>query len=334
MGGSIEAGQVGGVFNYVNGSTKGLQVAGILNSSQTLYGFQAAGLTNIVYEYADGFQAAGLGNVVLGTSDAAQFAGLFNANTGRSSFQTAGLLNFAPDISIGQVAGFTNVANRVGGAQVAGIINIADEINGVQLAGLINVADIVNGVQLGLINMCDSINGVPIGLLNFVRNGYNRFELAASEAMYLNASVKLGGHRFYNILHTAFRYDEGGISPSAGRSEELSWALGYGLGAVIPVNKNWHFNIEALAMHVNEGEYWTSELNLLNQLRFTADVNWNGTSVFFGPTLNVMTSRLYDADSQTYGSAIAPYTFLDRTGIGLNPVNTQMWVGFQIGFRW
>ena len=90
-------------------------------------------------------------------------------------------------------------------------------------------------------------------------------------------------------------------------------------------------NVEAVAIHINEGERWTNKLNLLNQLRFLMDFRIaDRTSIFAGPVGNLMVSRLYDAENDQYGSTIMPYSLYDDTS---NGINVKMWIGFNAGIR-
>jgi hypothetical protein len=300
VGGEVKGTQVGGIFNINQGCTAGVQVAGIINITEESAAVQAAGLGNIVKGTATGVQAAGLFNITGGDARGVQAAGLFNHSGGEVKTQAASLFN------------------------------VAQGVKGGQASLLFNKAKTVEGFQIGLLNFSDTISGLPIGLLSIVRQGYNRFELSGSDLLYANAGLKLGAHAFYNVFHLGMRWDEG----PAGGHTAISWGLGYGLGSAITLNPRLRLNIEALAIHLNEQEAWTRELNLLNQLRFTLDFHKPGKrrSFFAGPVANLMVSRRADADTGIIGSQVftPPYTLLDKTG---ETTSTKLWVGLQAGIR-
>ncbi|MCP4442755.1 MAG: hypothetical protein GY810_27940 [Aureispira sp.] len=349
VGGNVKGMQVGGLFNTTKGvvsgaqmasfwnigkTVSGAQVAGITNISKNLNGFQVAGLCNFgadvkglqvagLCNFANGQlwggQIAGLGNIAWGGKYAIQVAGLFNKSA-KAQFQVAGIFNTAQEVQGFQMSTI-NKAHNLKGLQF-GVINTAKEVYGAQI-GVINTSKRTRGVMIGLINVTDSLQGFPIGLINIVRkNGYNRFEIAASDAMYVNTSLKFGPKFMYHIVQAGW---------SMNNSNEHSWAIGLGLGARIPINDRFHLNTEIISSHVNEGEFFTTRLNLLNQFKLTLDIKISKKiSFFFGPTYNAMVSQKYNETTQTYGSNIMPYTFFDQTS---SNTNLKMWVGGTAGFR-
>ncbi|MCB0561817.1 MAG: hypothetical protein H6573_20260 [Lewinellaceae bacterium] len=301
VGGKVNGTQVSGLFNIIGDSLTGVQAAGLMNIAGDAQAVQAAGLSNVTNGDFTGVQAAGLFNVSAGNADGLQAAGLFNYCDGKTKTQLSSLFNIAGDVQVGQASALLNVGKKVSGFQIA------------------------------LVNVADTVSGVPVGLINIIKNGYNRFELSANDAFYANASMKLGAYRFYNIIQLGARWDK---APDAGGASLMSWGLGYGLGTALRINPRLLLNVEAVAIHINEMERWTRELNLLNQLRFTLDFHQENrrTSFFAGPVANVLVSKLYDPDTGTVGStAISPsYTFLDHTKGG---ANVKLWVGVQAGVR-
>jgi hypothetical protein len=300
VGGEVQGTQVGGLFNINQGHTSGVQVAGLVNISPKVTAVQAAGVGNIVKGNAVGVQAAGFFNIAGSDAEGVQAAGLFN---------------------------------RCGGAaktQFAGVFNLAEEVQGSQISLLFNRAKRVEGFQLGLFNFSDTISGAPIGLLSIVRYGYNRVELSGSELLFANAGLKLGAPALYNIFHLGVRWDD----PLPGAATALSWGLGYGLGRYLELAPRLGLNVEALAIHLNEQDFWTRELNLLNQLRFTLDFRKpeRRHSFFAGPVANLLVSRRTDLETGQIGSPlfVPPYTVLDRMG---EKTRTLLWVGLQAGVR-
>lgn len=310
--------QMASLFNTVGGNVNGMQSSGLLNISKgDINGFQGTGIFNLGANIRGG-QFSGIFNLSKDMSGG-QFAGISNIAANVNGIQGAGISNLSQGVNGLQMAGISNSAKEVKGAQVSGLVNLAKEVKGSQI-GFINVGKKVKGTQIGFINIVDSIQGVPIGFINIVRkNGYNRLEVAGGETMYLTLGLKFGAKQFYNILQVG-----GHISPG-------SWALGYGVGTVVPFNERWHGNVELVGMHVNEGEAWTQGLNLTGQFRFTLNYQIaKHLNVFVGPTFNVHTSQLYNPDTGKYGSTIMPYSFFDET---YGTTNVKMWVGVTGGVR-
>ncbi|MCB0577834.1 MAG: STN domain-containing protein [Phaeodactylibacter sp.] len=301
VGQSVTGTQVSGLFNIIGDTLTGVQASGLINIAGHARAVQAAGLSNITNGDFAGVQAAGLFNISAGNADGIQAAGLFNVSAGKVKTQASSLFNIAGDVQVGQASALLNVGKKVG------------------------------GFQIGLINVADTVSGVPAGLLNIIKHGYNRFELSVNDALYANASLKLGAYRFYNIIHLGARWDD--VAPGTAETT-MSWGLGYGLGTALRLNPRLLLNIEGVAIHINEQERWTNELNLLNQLRFTLDFHQESrrTSIFAGPVANVLVSKLYDPDTGTLGSAvIAPsYTLLNHAKGG---TSVKLWAGLQAGVR-
>ena len=85
----------------------------------------------------------------------------------------------------------------------------------------------------------------------------------------------------------------------------------------------------------SEAEFGLSDREkeqLLNQVKLLFDLRMGRkSSVFFGPVGNLMLSRVYNEDTQEYGSLVAPYALHESTSA--DGVNTQMWLGFTGGIR-
>ena len=295
-----------------------------------------------VNDNIEGFEMGGLANITRGDITGFQFAGLANAaNQSLFGMQMAGVTNISRIYSAGvQMAGVTNIASRGGDlvqitgvsniagghvlGQVSGVLNRARYVDGVQISGFLNVAHKATA-QIGLINVADS-SDFSFGLLSFIRSGYNSIEIAGEDVLHANMNIRLGSHGFYNILHVSSTYDAS------------SWALGYGVGTAIRTGSKGHFvQLELLSRHVNEKESWTNDLNLLNQFNIFWDLHFGRHfSLTFGPTFNVMVSKLYDEDALTYGSQLPNYTMFDETWQTNNnrPVNIKGWLGFHLGARY
>ena len=325
------------------GGVDGVEFSSLVSVLKTdMVGAQFTGLGNIVLRDLKGTQFSGLYNIVDGEVKAAQFAGLINVNCSKTKgFQASGLINLSVDSLTGlqvtgllnyskgfkatQISGLTNVNSvNLKGAQIAGLTNInAGRLSGVQIAGLFNYTKMLNGTQIGTINYVDSLeSGVPIGFLSFVRHGYMSFEISSTETMYGVASFKTGIRQFYNILSVGWGYRDG--------MSLFGW--GYGIGTLIPAGNKVDIGIEGLCYQVNEGEWFTNRLNLLNKLNFT--VAWNVSrhfTLFVGPSWNVAVSDVWDEVGEPIEAHIAPWSVFDETTD--NGYNIKMYPGFIAGVR-
>ncbi len=333
--GGVDGVEVGGFVNSIRNDVKGVQVAGLGNSvGNDVTGTQVSGLFNTARGELEGAQVSGLFNYA-GEAKAVQVSSLFNMSPKAfSGVQVSSLFNVSGEGDGVQVSGLINTNRGRARTQVAGLFNTAGDISGAQVSAIMNIAKDVKGFQFALINIADTITGAPIGLLNIIKNGYNRVELASSEALFTSFSLKLGAKAFYNIFHVGLRWDRTAFEDGLGQQQEevlTSWGLGYGIGTAVTIGPRTLMNIEALATHINETEAWTTNLNLLTQLKILFDLRvGRRTSFFAGPSGNLMVSNLYDADTNTYGSNIMPYTLYETTQ---GETNTKVWVGFNAGVR-
>jgi len=286
--GDAQGSQLATVFNYNKGFTKGVQ-ASLLNIANTANVIQIAGFANIIQEDFKGLQAALVGNY---------------ARTKADGFQTAGLFNYTK--------GYANTQISLG-------LNKANEIKHLQI-GLVNITNYSKGQQIGLVNIAEQTDKTPIGLFNIIKDGYNKIEVSAGEALYANVGVKMGTRKFYNIFQFGNRF-----------TEEI-WSLGYGVGTAFQLKERQHFHIEYIASHVNENEVWTKKLNLLNQFNFNFDWKLKGKgSLFIGPSWNLLASKIQDEETlAVIGSSLPNYTILDTTR---KNTNWKMWFGLNGGFR-
>jgi hypothetical protein len=342
MNGGVDGLEIGGMLNHLRYDMTGVQVAGFGNAvAGDVIGTQIGGLFNISEGRTKGVQVAGIFNVS-GNTEALQVAGMFNHSQDFAGVQTAGLFNISKGKADGvQVGTLFNVAHGKTKNQLALLFNVAQDVEVGQLSMLFNSARHLKGFQIALINASDTVSGLPLSLLTFVRKGYNRIEFSAGEALYANLGFKMGARSFYNIFHFGARRDEVTIMPTTPPSNGepadeqtellLTWGLGYGLGTTIGLGKRALINLEAVAIHINEQENWTRELNLLNQFRLLFDVRTGRhTSIFAGPVANMMISRLNRPQYDAPGSMIVPYTLAERT---IEDATLKLWIGFQAGIR-
>jgi len=300
-----------------------------------LDGIEVGGFVNNITNNMQGFQLAGIGNQVEGDAQGGQLATIFNYNKGFTKGVQASLFNIANSANIIQLGGIANfIQSDFEGVQAALVSNYAKEKADMQFSlginkasqvktlqvGLINIADKVEGRQIGLVNMADNADKTPFGLLNIIKDGYNRIEVGANDALYASVGIKTGVRKFYNIFQFGSRF-----------TEDI-WSIGYGIGTTFKVKERQHFHVEYVASHVNEEDVWTKELNLLNQFKFNFDWELSGNqSLFLGPSWNFIASKRIDLETlAVIGSNLPNYTIVDS--IRKN-TNWKMWFGVNGGFR-
>ncbi len=329
-----EGAQLAGLANFSGGPTRGAQLAGIVNASaSSMEGIQAAGIANIVAGSTRAGQFAGVTNISAGEQTGLQMAGVTNINGAESNgSQFAGVANINGARSHGgQFAGVANIsAGSQTGGQFAGVANVTDTLKGAQVAGVINVARRVTGTQIGLFNVADSVEGVSIGFLSIIRHGYHRLEFSGSEALHAQFAVKIGMQKFYNIFSVGYHFSSADPWESG---DEPAWGFGYGIGTELNLGQTWKLNMDLTTFDIIEKEntYKNKELNLLNQFRlnFAAQLG-DRFALVFGPSFNVMVSRLQETDNGKIGSSLAPWTVYDKTHDG---TNVKMWPGFNAALR-
>jgi hypothetical protein len=335
VGKRVKGAQIAGFSNTNGGYAEGVQISGFVNTvKDSMYCVQVAGFANTSGGNSLGGQFSGFANVSNGYMYGPQCAGFSNVANGMiTGPQLAGFINVANGSQKGvQAAGFMNVAKyKSEGFQAAGFMNTTGNLRGAQASGFINIAKKVRGAQIGIINIADTVDGVQIGLINIARKGYRRVELWGSEALHGNIAFKMGGSRaFYTIFALGAQINDGSIRSGYGLGVGTEWKAG----------ETIVLNLDAIAFHINENGFWTNKLNSLNQLRLNVGIALGErTTLFFGPSFNVMVSQLYDADKDQYGSNIAPWTVFDETyesrvekGRKEN-TNVKMWPGFNVGLR-
>lgn len=327
--GGLQGLELGGIRNKVITDAQGLQVAGMFNRvNGNLDGMQLAGLGNYNVGIMRGAQLATIYNINSQT-DGLQLAGIFNLNRRVSrAFQIAGLFNAGRNIAGGQIAGLTNVSMGRSYYQISPLCNFAENVH-VQLGGIVNVAKNVKYVQLGLINVADSVQGISFGLLNLIRNGYNKIEISTSEILYGNIAIKLGTRRFYNTFSLGSNFRRN-INNSG-----LVWGYGYGFGFMQKLASKMSINPEVIFTNIQESRIIKPELNLLGQMKLLMNFGQeDGFSLFVGPTLNAMLSRIVLPDLTLVGSQAAPTALYEKLVTGLDkPAILKLWVGFSAGIR-
>lgn len=305
--------EIGGLINVNRGDVGKVQLAGLGNLvGGSVRGMQAGGLFNCNYRETNALQLAGLLNSNIGTTRGAQFAGLLNTNFKEvNAFQAAGLANIALD--------------NVYGTQVAGLLNVSlKKMRGVQVSGLINYATRVEGSQLGFLNISDTCSGVPIGFLSFVNHGYHKFEISGDEVLPVNASIRTGVNRFYNILNAGMQLEN---------TDTITWGFGYGVGSAVKFNKKWSINFDVTVNQLIVGNR-IENFNPLGKFTVTVDRQiGRKISIALGPVLNAYWVKTTDPDYEKHFKDLAPYTFYNKTSTDTDSYNTTMWVGGKLALR-
>ena len=301
--------ELGGLGNFNKGDVKGAQAAGLVNaSSGNVTGLRMAGLVNFNKGYANGIQAAGIVNVTTGPVKGLQLAGLANTPT--------------KDVTGLQVAGILNTSlGNLNGLQMA-LVNVATKSVAGSQIGLVNYTGKLNGFQLGLVNIADSVGkGVGLGLVTYYKNGYHKFEVEWNETFYLNATFKSGVEKFYMIYTVGFKT----------KNNQTFWAPGIGFGSLFKLSHELTLNTDLITSQVNEDEWWTNKLNMLNTLKFNFSFNFTDElAIFAGPSFNVVVSDIEDIEGVVTGDGFSPWDFYDKTHSG-NRV--KMYIGLNAGIR-
>ena len=165
------------------------------------------------------------------------------------------------------------------------------------------------------------MDGVPIGFLSIVKHGYHKFELGASESLFANASFKIGVPHFYNIFTVGYKQ----------LNEDTYWSYGYGIGTLFTLSSKININIDAVAQQVNENEWHTDKLNLLNTLKLNISYKLTErVELVAGPSYNIMVSEFNFREGIGSNSTFTPWSFYDKNH---NDYNIKMFAGFNAALR-
>jgi len=189
-----------------------------------------------------------------------------------------------------------------------------------------NYAKNLDGCQIGVINVIDSLeHGVSIGFISIIKNGYRTLEISSSETLHGIISFKTGSNGLYNIFSAGAALRE--------KDEMILWGWGYGVGTYVPVNERVGISLEGIAYHINENEWFTNRLNLLNRINGSLSVELaKHFTLFGGASWNVVVSATEDEYGNPVESKIPPANSnYDHTFE--NGINVKMYPGFNAGIR-
>ncbi|UXX79222.1 carboxypeptidase-like regulatory domain-containing protein [Reichenbachiella carrageenanivorans] len=314
--------ELGGLYNIGRREMNGLQMAGFGNAvGGASHGVQLAGFINTTKGYTHGVQAAGFLNVVTDDVKGVQAAGFVNISNKVNGVQAAGFVNLATKEMNGlQAAGFLNSAKTVQGAQVSGFLNKSKATRGAQISGFLNVTKTLKGMQLGIVNISDTVSsGTPIGLINIVRSGMHQFAAEHNDFMPYQVAFRSGIYRFYTVLSA-------GIDPS----NNNLWSYGVGFGSQFTIRPKWYGNVELAAHNIEQPDRNADDLNLLNRLNLNVGYQiGKHLSVNAGPVLNLYLTKIYHADTDTYGDLDHPSFYESTQG----DLHLSAWVGYAVSVR-
>jgi len=266
-----------GFVNFGIGNHDILQLGFINWNTKNFSGVQAGFVNTTIGDFI-GFQP-GFVNTTTGKNFSGFQAGFVNTTTSKdfSGFQ-AGFINTVTgkDFS-GFQAGFVNtIVGDVKGVQASFVNTSTDKIDGMQL-GFVNVAPRgIKGYQLGFVNYTDSIeDGIPIGFISVVREGgYKAIEYSFSEFYTYNVEFKIGVEIFYSTIIAAYN-----------QTNEFSYdnfALGFGIGSIIPIGEVFFFNPEANYL---SSLFWKNDsINYLSFIPYFG-INLGKFSILAGPSV-------------------------------------------------
>ena len=303
--GQVNGVELGSLFNINRYGAKGVQFAGIFNSTsakdaaESSRNAQFAGIFNRTQK-GKSAQFAGIFNV--GDTAYVQAAGIFN-RTNSAYFQAAGIFNHGNNAYF-QAAGIVNVAKQTK-FQIAGILNITQK--GRFQAGLINVRDTADGVSLGLINVVK-------------KGGVKEFGIEAGEFIHTALTFRSGVKRLYSIISVGGNYTE------------KFFTIGAGLGTSVKLIGNLSMNFElthSALYNIDDFKDWRfSGWRSLTQ--FSPMLNYRFAKhfkMYLGPTLNLCIQK-YEGDKRFLIKV--PYSLYNLTDMCYT---NDIWVGVVGGIK-
>lgn len=329
---------VGLEVSGARGQPAGLAIDVLVGGRRRLAAFNVAGVGSIVTEDLVGTQLGGA-FAAAGRVDGVQVGGAIGVAGRVRGTQLGGAVAIAERVKGAQIGGAVAVtagdaSAQVGGAiavaggtvdtQIAGAIGVAGRVRGTQISGAINVARRVDGVQVGVVNVAGGGDGVSIGLLNVVKGGRTELEGTLDNRGLANLVLRHGSRRWHNV------YGVGGHADSALVDREVSdqdvWMYGLGMGP------SWKrgdatLDVEAMTWHVVYGGDFTSDLDLLNQLRFVVGYPIGPATLVAGGAVNV-----YVTSDQTR-DGVRALPKMTTPVVDDHEVHVQIWPTGFIGLR-
>lgn len=211
---TINAIQLAGVINKVNGGGRGAQVSGIMNQvTESFDGVQLSSTYNETKKGFSGVQLSGLVNKVGGVGIGVQSALLINGSRQLSGIQFLGLINAVMlDLDGLQLGGFNYVGNKKANVyrtfnmywlQIGAVNYVRENGDGMQI-GLINNGGNVGLSQIGIINFSKKIPQYPIGLLNVSNDAEFLMRYSRSRLFEHHIEIGTGSKKLMNTLGYSF----------------------------------------------------------------------------------------------------------------------------------
>ncbi len=259
-----------GFVNIANGNHSGLQL----------------GFVNITHNNFKGLQL-GFIDITKGNLNGSQI-GFLNFGSKNVQGLQLGFGNHSKqNISGSQIGFFNQVRNNLIGLQMGFVNEVKDSTNGVQIGfvnetrkntkglqfGFINeTKGKVTGWQVGFLNVADTIeNGVPVGFFSFVmEGGYRAVEVSSNELYPINIAFKTGVPLLYSFVQGSFN-----------SNYQNAFAMGAGLGSLIPLKGRFYFNPEA-TYHSSFRSDNPDATSLALNIRYSISPNFQ---IAFGPSI-------------------------------------------------
>lgn len=234
VGNNNQSGQIG-FFNTVGNNSDGLTVGFFNTAGNKGKGIQM-GFFNTFGDSFKGIQT-GFFNT-LGDAGSGVQVGFFNTLGNSYKGLQVGFFNTLGNKVEGVQFGFSNIlGNSTEGLQVGFSNIVGNKTSGLQV-GFFNRTRNLAGVEIGFLNLVDTVEkGLPIGFLSFVKKGgYQALEVGASEMFPFNISYKTGIRQFYTSIIASYN-----------PVNHNHYAIGMGIGSLIPLNKKIDFNPELVS---------------------------------------------------------------------------------------
>jgi hypothetical protein len=338
--------QVAGFLNYVRSNHKGWQFSGSLNVvGGDLRGIQIAGIGNSTANGTNGssagLQLAGVYNVVRKSMGGFQIATAFNYTNGQLAGLQLAIINKARIIKGRNTAPPT----RARGMQI-GLINQSKEMDGVQI-GLINFGGKALGKQFGLINFFSTYptkenvrKNTPVGLLNFGSKG-SVIRATFNEILTVCFEYTTGSCLNCSMAPSEMPFNEGfqifnqnaliyGFDPFRD-----IWGMGYGFMKILynknsmlptdPRNRNKLISYGLRVIHLSRKGSFDREMNLVSKLHVDFGKRVRSRYVLVGASLNWYLS-------EENGPLYSAHSLEVETG-SFGSLVSRLWPGYSVGVQ-
>jgi hypothetical protein len=269
-----------------------------------------------------GAQIAGILNLNDKTTKGLQLSGVGQQTRSLEGIQMAGIYNKAKTAKGLQISGICNVVDSATTQlQISGIYNKAANVKGLQISGIANYCDTLTGIQIGLYNNTKHIKGgFAVGFINYVKDGYNKLELAYNELGtssigYRSGWAPLHFHYFVgaNLKDKTYKFVQAGIGLAS------STPINKRLSFQADINVRQSFDVDAIAQN---------SFNMYSQALI--GISWQLTKkvgIRTGLTLNHV---WYNPTSEINRHIVSLVNSTIYTNDSNNRIQ-KMWLGWQVG---